>query len=231
MRIVPATHRDLRKMVAKGQFREDLFYRLSVVEISLPTLAERKEDLLLQRHCVEKYAAIYKKDIAGLTRRSAPGGPWLAGERTGADLQDLPESLQASAQMDDFAQNEFVSLETMQERYLLGVLSHVRGNKAKAAEILVLAAILSIRCCAGSASPGPRLSPKKSRPETTDRAAPYLSHAGKRFAPVLKPSSLLRIQNKTTVLDRGQALWRIMSRRSEKCLSPVAALAACTWGT
>lgn len=155
VRIVAATHRDLRKMVAKGQFREDLFYRLSVVEITIPTLGERKEDLpLLQRHFVEKYASIYKKDMAGLTRRAqarlaAHGWPGNVRELENAisrgcmmgngnviDLQDLPESLQGPAQVHDFTPNEFVSLETMQERYLLRVLSHVRGNKAKAAEIL-----------------------------------------------------------------------------------------------
>jgi len=155
VRIVAATHRDLRKMVAKGQFREDLFYRLSVVEISVPTLGERKEDLpLLQRHFVDKYAAIYKKDIAGLTRRAqarlaAHAWPGNVRELENAisrgcmmcdasviDLHDLPENLQGPAQGDDFKGNEFVSLETMQERYLLRVLSHVRGNKARAAEIL-----------------------------------------------------------------------------------------------
>jgi len=155
VRIVAATHRDLRKMVAKGQFREDLFYRLSVIEIVVPSLGERKEDLpLLQRHFVEKYAGIYKKDVAGLTRRAqarlaAHGWPGNVRELENVisrgcmmaagsviDLQDLPETLQRPAQADDFSPNEFVSLEAMQERYLLRVLSHVRGNKAKAAEIL-----------------------------------------------------------------------------------------------
>jgi DNA-binding NtrC family response regulator len=69
--IIAATHRDLRKMVADGHFREDLFYRLSVVEIPVPRLSERKEDLpLLLRHFLEVYSALFKKEVLGLTRRA-----------------------------------------------------------------------------------------------------------------------------------------------------------------
>ena len=69
--MVAATHRDLRKMVAQGQFREDLFYRLSVVEVSIPRLAQRRDDLpLLHRHFLEKYSALYQKQVTGITRRA-----------------------------------------------------------------------------------------------------------------------------------------------------------------
>lgn len=61
-RVIAATHRDLEQMVADGDFREDLFYRLSVVEIVVPPLRERVEDILpLATHLVEKAAAAVGK--------------------------------------------------------------------------------------------------------------------------------------------------------------------------
>ena len=56
VRIVSATHRDLAEMVSKGEFREDLFYRLNVLPIYLPPLRERKEDIpILINHFISRY--------------------------------------------------------------------------------------------------------------------------------------------------------------------------------
>ncbi len=67
IRIIASTNRDLKKEVEKGKFREDLFYRLNVVEINLPPLAERKEDIpLLAQHFLEKYRIEMKKNIKGI---------------------------------------------------------------------------------------------------------------------------------------------------------------------
>ena len=155
VRVIAATHRDLRSMVAEGTFREDLFYRLSVVEISVPRLAQRKEDLpLLQRHFLEKYSTRYKRDITGITRRAQtrlaahhwPGnvrelenvisGSCIMCISSLIDLQDLPEILRTSAPTAEFEDDELMTLDRMQQRYLLRVLNLVGGNKAKAAEIL-----------------------------------------------------------------------------------------------
>jgi transcriptional regulator with PAS, ATPase and Fis domain len=155
VRVIAATHRNLKAMVRQGQFREDLYYRLAVVEITLPTLANRREDLpLLERYFIEKFAAEYKRPIAGLARRAQTRlatYPWPGNIRelenvignacmmmdgTLIDIADLPERfrgpLTAEALMDD----KFLSLEEVQRRHVIQVLEGVGGNKVRAAEIL-----------------------------------------------------------------------------------------------
>jgi DNA-binding NtrC family response regulator len=69
--VIAATNRDLRSDIAEKRFREDLYYRLSMVEIHIPRLAERKEDLpLLERHLLAKFSRQYGKEIRGLTHRA-----------------------------------------------------------------------------------------------------------------------------------------------------------------
>ena len=71
VRVIAATHRNLRQAVADRLFREDLYYRLAMVEIHVPSLAERTEDLpLLTRHFVEKFSQQYGKTIRGVSPRA-----------------------------------------------------------------------------------------------------------------------------------------------------------------
>ena len=67
VRLVAATNRNLEEAIQRGEFREDLFYRLNVVNIKVPPLRERKEDIVpLATHFIEKYAKELKKDVRGL---------------------------------------------------------------------------------------------------------------------------------------------------------------------
>jgi len=158
VRVIAATNRDLRKMVREGQFREDLYYRLAVVEIALPSLANRREDIpLLQRYFVERFAAEYKKPIAGLTRRAQgllTTYPWPGNVRElenvlentcmmvdtpFIDTNDLPERLRTPFTGDSILDEGLLSLDEVQRRHIIRVLERVGGNKARAAEILGLA--------------------------------------------------------------------------------------------
>lgn len=68
IRLIAATNRDLRDLIAQGKFREDLYYRLNVVEIPLPGLNERSEDIpVLAQHFVGQYASEMKKQISGIS--------------------------------------------------------------------------------------------------------------------------------------------------------------------
>jgi DNA-binding NtrC family response regulator len=155
LRVIAATHRNLKTMVREGQFREDLYYRLAVVEITLPSLASRREDLpLLERYFVNKFASEYKKPISGLARRvqtrlsayawpgnireleNVIGNACMMADGKLIDIGDLPERLRTSPAAETIISDKFLSLDEMQRRHVMQVLEGVGGNKARAAEIL-----------------------------------------------------------------------------------------------
>jgi len=156
VRMIAATNRDLRAEALAGRFREDLYYRLSSIQIRIPPLAERLEDIpLLVQFFLKKYTAAYGKDIAGLTRRSQTvllQHPWPGNVRelenvissaciTASgdfiDLTDLPEHLQqrnsGPAEGDDWGT---LSLGELRKVHIQRVLDVCKGNRLRAAQIL-----------------------------------------------------------------------------------------------
>jgi DNA-binding NtrC family response regulator len=160
--VIAATHRDLHAAIAEKQFREDLYYRLSMIEVRLPSLMERKEDLpLLTKYFVEKYSAQFRKDIRGLTQRAhvvlarhnwpgnvrelenALGHACIMAVAETIDVQDLPEYLRspfrhtshaAAATVDIPQGNE--SFESHEKRLLAEALEKANGNQSQAAREL-----------------------------------------------------------------------------------------------
>jgi DNA-binding NtrC family response regulator len=155
VRVIAATHRNLAAMVQEGRFREDLYYRLAVIEIGLPVLLDRREDLpLLERYFIEKFSAEYNKPIAGLVRRAQTrlatypwpgnvrelenviGNACMMADGNLIDVNDLPERLRKPLNQGAAGNDGFLSLEEVQRRHVLRVLESVGGNKARAAEVL-----------------------------------------------------------------------------------------------
>lgn len=157
VRLIAATNRDLRAEVLAGRFREDLFYRLSSIQIRIPPLRERPEDIpLLVQFFLKKYNEAYGKKIPGLSRRAQSlllQHPWPGNVRelenvissaciTAAgdfiDLADLPEHMQhrqghATGSGDDW---QPLSLEEVRKIHIQRVLAMCHGNRLRAAHVL-----------------------------------------------------------------------------------------------
>jgi DNA-binding NtrC family response regulator len=159
VRVIAATHRDLKEMVKNQRFREDLFYRLSMVQIKLPPLAQRKEDLpLLERYFIKRFAEQYSKPLRGITRRAdvllarhswpgnvrelenVLGSACMMTEGDIIDVDDLPEYLRERQEVDvsvGTQEGEVLStLEQVERAHTLRALQSVGGNKVRAAELL-----------------------------------------------------------------------------------------------
>jgi DNA-binding NtrC family response regulator len=160
VRVIAATHRDLRRAIAEKQFREDLYYRLSMIEVKVPSLAERKEDLpLLTRHFVWKFSALFRKQILGLTQRAQivvarhnwPGNIRELENAIGhacmmvvgdtIDVQDLPEYLRTrgASSPTPIDSLDRTSLEAHEKRVIADALARSDGNQSEAARSLRIA--------------------------------------------------------------------------------------------
>jgi DNA-binding NtrC family response regulator len=156
IRIIAATNKDLKKAMHIGSFREDLYFRLNVVPVQLPTLAERRDDIpLLARHFLDRFNETAPRPIAGfsdpamkvLTSYDYPGNvrelenlvarsaSLARGEMI--EVRDLPEDL---LELETFTFEEpatqFKSLAEIELEYIRWVLARCDNNKSRAAEIL-----------------------------------------------------------------------------------------------
>jgi two-component system response regulator HydG len=151
-RIIAATHKDLKRLVEQGLFREDLFYRIHVVEIHLPSLAERGDDILmLANHFLRKFAVDMNRETSRMTDEvldalshySWPGNVRelenllqrlvIVGDEPVIDITDLPESMRFSISRSRHGNKTLAEVEA---EHIRAVLARTGDNKTRAAEIL-----------------------------------------------------------------------------------------------
>jgi DNA-binding NtrC family response regulator len=156
VRFIAATHRDLKEDVEKGHFRQDLFYRLNVITIKLPSLSNRDGDIpLLAYHFLTQKCKAMNKDVQSIARESMellcqytwPGNirelenviERAVALASGPEIQagDLPEYISnLSVETYRRRDSEFPTLEEQEKNYIKWVLDKCDGNKTKAAKIM-----------------------------------------------------------------------------------------------
>lgn len=151
LRVIAATNSSLLEMVKNGSFREDLYYRLNVIEINTPPLRRRKDDIpLLAENFLRKYSREFGKKNMQLSeaaleilhRYDWPGNirelenviqRAVIMSASQIDVAQLPDWLKYKVPASD---SGFVSLKEMEKQYISKVLASVENNKTRAAEIL-----------------------------------------------------------------------------------------------
>ncbi len=157
VRIIAATNRDLRNEVLAGRFREDLFYRLSSLEIKVPGLSERREDIpILVRFFLKKYSEAYNKTFGGLTRRAQivllhhdwPGNvrelenaissAAITTTNEFIDVDDLPVNLRRATERTSGGEEIWrpLPLQEVDRIHIKRVLEMCSGNRVRASQIL-----------------------------------------------------------------------------------------------
>jgi len=151
VRFVAATNRKLEAMIEAGQFRHDLYHRLNVVKINMPSLRERQDDIpLLLEHFVKEFAQRYQREVTGFDDTSVEhlqNYSWPGNIR---ELRNLVErsialadgpALHLEQELMQHTERQGIdsdnpSLELLEKRYILKILERCSGNREQTAEIL-----------------------------------------------------------------------------------------------
>jgi two-component system, NtrC family, response regulator AtoC len=151
VRLIAATNKDLTAMIKKGTFREDLYYRLNVINITIPPLRERKEDIAaLARHFLKQYAKKMGKSITDLKPDALD---LLAGYHWPGNVRELENVVERSVILCETSQlgaedlsvptpaviselGTNPSLEEMEKNYILRVLKESNNNQSRASQLL-----------------------------------------------------------------------------------------------
>jgi DNA-binding NtrC family response regulator len=155
VRVLAATNRDLKKAVEEGTFRDDLYYRLTVVDITLPDLKDRQEDIpLLANHFAQRFAQESNPNIREISKEAMGillSYPWPGNVRELENVieravtlgrgpailaSDLPPHLPGSAGPVERALTHEASLEELERDYIQAILRRTKGHQIRAASIL-----------------------------------------------------------------------------------------------
>ena len=156
IRLIAATNRDLNEAVRTGQFRQDLYYRLAVMRLTMPPLRERREDIpMLTRHFVQKYAKrskvkpkpVSRDAMAALVNYEWPGNvrelenaierALVMGSSDMVLLEDLPESLLEQESPAEMHEGKYhASVKELKKQLIIDAVEQTRGNYVEAAGIL-----------------------------------------------------------------------------------------------
>jgi DNA-binding NtrC family response regulator len=159
VRIISTTNRDIESLIQQGRFREDLYYRLKVIDIEMPPLRERREDVpLLIQHFITKFSSEFKKNVSGVSEpglRLLLNYSWPGNVRELENViqraitlsqhemirpEDLPPSMLQETEKNTLEKGvrEKYTIDQLEKEYIRCILIEVGGNKSKAAEILGL---------------------------------------------------------------------------------------------
>ena len=157
VRVIAATNRNLLDEIAKGNFREDLYYRLNVVSLDVPPLRERKEDIfLLATAFLNEFCKENKKTIEGFSneaRSAIAGYDWPGNIRelrncvesavvmcrtNQIEISDLPPAVSRARRSDTIEIELGTTMDEAEKRIILGTVAYCKGNKSKAADVLGL---------------------------------------------------------------------------------------------
>jgi DNA-binding NtrC family response regulator len=157
VRVVSTSNRDIKSFVHQGQFRGDLYYRLKVIDIELPPLRERREDIpLLAQHFINKFSNELKKNLSGVSEDALQfflNYSWPGNVRELENViqraitltrheiilpEDLPITMieEKDENLIEKGLREKYTVDQLEKEYIKKVLLKVGGNKSKAAEIL-----------------------------------------------------------------------------------------------
>ena len=151
VRVISATNRDMKEAIARGKFREDIYYRLNVVNIELPPLRERTEDIpLLAEHFLKGFALENQKEIAGFSPEATD---FLLKHDWPGNVRELENAIERAVilahnpviEAADLSQQELVpagstspakNLKQVEKKHIQDVLTETGGNYTEAAKIL-----------------------------------------------------------------------------------------------
>ena len=153
VRIIAATNKDLKKLINEAKFRDDLYYRISVLQINLPPLRQRQEDIkLLAQNFIDVFSVKLKRSVPQvdksffekLSSYRFPGNTRelkniieriiLLNDKPVLTAKDLPAEIVPGINADDNVNN--FRLEDIEKKHILSVLASVNNNKSEAAELL-----------------------------------------------------------------------------------------------